>query len=137
MTLFVTLDLVRRECRTVATPALHSRHAERLYATTLYVGALIEKIIYICSSKTPSSRYLSGLKKGDKKPCFPLIFVKIRRETVKAPAVRHLMGPALPVVVKKQNHPALCLMASRRFNLASSSAVISSVAHDLRHVSNL
>jgi hypothetical protein len=118
MTFFVTLDLVRRERRTVATPALHSRHAERLYATTLYVGALIEKIIYICSSKTPSSRYLSGLKKGDKKPCFPLSFVKIRRETVKAPAVRHLMGPVFPVVVKKQNlirpdliesHPALCL----------------------------
>jgi hypothetical protein len=74
MTLFVTLDLVRRERRTVATPALHSRHVERLYATTLYVGALIEKIIYICSSKTPSARYLSGLQKGDKKPCFPLIF---------------------------------------------------------------
>jgi hypothetical protein len=75
MTLFVTLDLVRRERRTVATPALHSRQAERLYATTMYVGALIEKIIYICSSKTPSSRYLSGLKKGALfPPHFPLIF---------------------------------------------------------------
>jgi hypothetical protein len=78
MTSFITLDLVGRERRTVATPTLHSRHGECLCATTPYVSAWMVKIVYMNSSKSPSSKYQSGLNTGDKKPGFPL---KIRRQT--------------------------------------------------------